>query len=264
MTRVAVLVIAALHQPVYHHYIANYWTEMVRHTAAHYPNIDVFLLIENGTDREPFTEVADHVIEDPIGDFEHLVEKRFQRPGVPSILSKTVHALDVLAGDYDLFFRTNLSSMLKVPSFAAFVDCEIELGYAANWVWKDGLRADLEHWNWVGPDRSIADLSELEGYPGNTFLSGSGFFLGAAEAASLVAQRGRLRYDIADDVAVGLMMEQHRLLPGFSMIVTDDLEPTEMMDRIRRSEATHVRLQHLPLELAQALWAEMERDPLWK
>jgi len=264
MTRVAILVIAALHHPVYRHYIANYWTEMVHHTAAHHPNIDVFMLIENGMDREPFAAIADHVIEDPVADFEHLVEKRFRRPGVPSILSKTVHALDVLAGDYDVFFRTNLSSMLKVPGFAAFVEDQPEPGYAATWVWDDGLRADLEHWNWVGPDKSIRDLAELDEYPGNTFLSGSGFFLGAAEAASLVDRRDRLRYDVADDVAIGLMFEHHRQLPGFSMVVTDALEPAEMMDRIRRSDATHVRLQHLPIEIARALWVEMERDPLWK
>ena len=65
MKRTAILVIAALNQPVYRHYIRTYWTEMVRYTDAHTPEIDVFLLIENGTDREPFAHLGENVIEDP-------------------------------------------------------------------------------------------------------------------------------------------------------------------------------------------------------
>lgn len=264
MTRVAVLVIAALNQPVYRHYIASYWTELIRHTNLHSPNIDVYLLIENGTDPAPFAHVAEHVIEDPVADFDPLVEARFRRPGVPSILSKTVHAFDVLDGRYDLFFRTNLSSMLMVPGFEALVEARPDLGYAGTWVWTDALRADLERHNWVGADKSIRHMYELDEYPGNTFLSGAGFFLGAEQARAVVAQRDRLRYDIADDVAIGLMFAEHEQLPGVSVIVHNELSVEAMMDRIRSTSAAHVRLQHLPVELATSLWDELAADPVWK
>lgn len=264
MTRVAVLVIAALDQPVWRHYIESYWTELIRHTDLHSPDIDVYLLVEHGTDPAPFEHVADNVIEDPVADFDPLVEPRFRRPGVPGILSKTVHALDVLDGEYDVFFRTNLSSMLMLPAFEAFVESRPDLGYAGAWVWTDALRADLEHWNWVGPDKSIRHLSELDDYPGNTFISGAGFFLGARQARSVVARRARLRYDVADDVAIGLMLAEHELIPDVSVIVHNHLSVGAMMDRIRSTSAAHVRLQHLPVDLAVSLWAELADDPVWK
>jgi hypothetical protein len=83
MTRTAILVIAALNQPVYRHYIRTYWTEMVRHTNAETPDIDVYLPIEHGTPREPFAHLGDNVIEDPESDLGRLVAPKHQRPGVP-------------------------------------------------------------------------------------------------------------------------------------------------------------------------------------
>ncbi len=264
MTRTAIVVIAALNQPVYHHYISTYWTEMIRHTNRHTPDTDVFLLIENGMDRAPFAHIAANVIEDDCADYSDLLEARFQRPGVPSILRKTVFAFEQLAGDYDLFFRTNLSSLIKVPAFETFVRSRTDLGYAGAWVWDDALRSDLVQHGWVGPDRSVGDLSELDAYPGNTFISGSGFFVNAADAAELVDRKADLRYDIADDVAIGLMMRQHEQLPGFAMIVepTDSID--DMLQRIRTTTACHIRIQHFPVERAQQLWAAQVDDPLWR
>ena len=48
MKRIAILVIAATNQPVYRHYIASYWTELIRHVAANVPHIDVYMLTEHG------------------------------------------------------------------------------------------------------------------------------------------------------------------------------------------------------------------------
>lgn len=258
--RVAVLVIVAIQQPVHRHYLARYWRRLIEYTNAEKPDLDVFLLIEHGMDRSMFGDLSDNVIEDPCHDMSSLVAPRFQRPGVPSILSKTIHGFDVLDGAYDLFFRTNLSSMLRLENFERFVRERPDVGYAGNWVWEDGLRDDLMHWNWVGPDKSIADLDELASYPGNTFISGSGFFISAAEAAQLVAQRDRVRYDIADDVAIGLMLDGYELLPGFSMVVTPDESIQDMRDRIRSTKASHIRLQHFPVERAMGLWHVLEAD----
>lgn len=263
MKRIAVVVIAALTQPVYHHYIAKYWTELIRYTNVHTPHLDVYLVIENGTDLEPFAHVIDNVIEDPLDDFDLLVPKRFQRPMVPGILSKTVHAFDELAGDYDVFFRTNLSSMIKVGAFDDFVQSRETIGYAGGWVWTDALRSDLEHYDRIGPERSIANLDELSPYPGNTFISGSGFLLGAAEAAMLVRQRDDIRYDIIDDVSIGLMMPQHEHLPGLSVVVTKDMAIADMVDKVRGTDACHIRLERFPLEIAEALWDAQVHDPMW-
>ncbi len=262
--RTAVLVIAAVHQPVYIHYIQSYWTELIEYTNSKYPDLDVFLLIENGLSRTEFAHLGNNVIEDPDTEFRSLVAPRHRRAGVPGILSKTIHALEVLQGDYDLFFRTNLSSMINVTRFRQFVQANDEIGYSGAWVWDDGLRSDLIANNWVGAGRIIEDLSELDNHPGNTFFSGSGFFLNASEAASLTKRRGSVRWDLADDVSVGLMFDQHQHLPGFSTRLLSDQTIDNMMEQLRTTTASHARLEHFPAEKAAALWQELKREPLWR
>ena len=132
------------------------------------------------------------------------------------------------------------------------------------------LVAELEEWDAskdydrIGDGKSIESLDELDGYEGNTFISGSGYFLNSDEARSLVARKDRIRYDVADDVAVGLMFAKHDLLPGFTLTLSPDTEIPEMIDRMRHSNACHVRLEHFPLECAETLWRELEGDELWK
>lgn len=264
MTRTAVVVIAALNEPVYRHYIANYWTDLIRHTNDHVPDVDVYLLIESGTDRAPFAGLDDNVIEDPVAEFDDIVEPRFRYPGVPSILHKTVHAFEVLDGRYDMFFRTNLSSMIKLDAFRSLVETRADLTYAGAWVWTDALRADLEHWNRVGPDRPVRDMADLDEYPGNTFISGSGFLIGMDQARHLVQERSQLQYGLPDDVAIGLMLPDHQHLPGFSALV----EPTEplddMVEKLRATPAAHIRLQRFPLDVAQRLWERLADEPWWR
>lgn len=264
MRRTAILVIAALNQPVYRHYIATYWTEMIRYTNAMTPDVDVFLLIQHDTPIEPFTHLGDNVIVDAETDLDRLMNPHHRRPGVPGITSKTIHALDVLAGEYDVFFRTNLSSLIRVGAFAEFVQSADDICYSGAWTWDDALRSDLVAQGWVGPGRIVEDLDELDDYPGNTFISGSGFFLSADEAASLVARREEVRYDITDDVTIGLMFDHYRGLPGLSTVVEPRLTVDEKMDRIRSASGFHIRLQHFPVEKAEELWRALEVEPLWQ
>ncbi len=263
MKRIAIVAIAATNQPVYRHYIASYWTELIRHTAAHVPHIDVYLLNEHGRTTARFAPRADHVIEDPDPDAARLVPAQFRTINVPGILSKTIHAFDLLADRYDVFFRTNLSSMVMLSAFDRFVQSSPEVRYSGQFVWRDALRSDLVANGMVGPGRQVTDLSELDGYPGNSFVSGSGYLLSAEEARSLVARRAQLRYDLPDDIAVGLMFEQARQLDGFAEIFTPGLPISEMVDRIRGTSAAHLRLQHFPVERAMALWRYVDRERLW-
>lgn len=262
--RTAILVIAATGRPLYRHYIDSYWRSVIEHTNACCPELDVYLLTEHGMRHDVLGGLGANVIEDPDPQVDALVSPRHRRPGVPGILSKTVHALEVLDGHYDVFFRTNLSSMINLPRFRRFVAQHPSIGYAGAWVWDDALRSDLVLNDWVGAGRVVEDLAELDDLPGNTFISGSGFFLGAVEARQLVARRRNLRWDLADDVAVGLMLDRHESLPGFSLRLTKDQSIEEMLDRLRRSDAAHIRLEHFPLETAAELWRALEREPLWR
>lgn len=263
MKRIAIVAIAATSQPVYQHYIASYWTELIRYVDANVPHIDVYLLTEHGRTNASFAHVAGSVIEDTDADVDRLVPKHFQTVNVPGILSKTIHAFEVLGDDYDVFFRTNLSSMVMLSNFDRFVQSSADIGYSGQFVWRDALRASLVDHGMVGPDRSVTDLSELDGYPGNTFISGSGFLLGAREAKSLVERRNQLRFDLPDDVAVGLMFEQHRQLTGFSEVITPDSSIPELLARVESTPAAHLRLQHFPVHRAMALWRHVHRRRLW-
>lgn len=264
MKKIAILVIAAVNQPVYVHYIRNYWTQAIRHTNASKPNIDIFLLLENGTAMEAFRELGDNVIIDDATDPATLCDPRFHTPTIPGILSKTIFALEKLHGQYDVFFRTNLSSLIKLSAFEDFVQSRRSICYSGAWVWKDWLRKDLIHHGKVGPDKSIKTIEELEEYEGDTFASGAGYFLNSEEAGSLVERKDRIRFDIIDDVSVGLMFKNHEQLEQFSAVVTRNKTPDDIIDKIRASKACHIRLQHFPPRLARAVWHELRDDPVWR
>ena len=262
--RTAVLVIVAVDRPLYRHYLDGYWRALIDYVDAKCPDVDVFLLCENGMRHGLLDDLAQHVIEDPNADYLSLVPPRHRHGGVPGMLSKTIHALKTLRGDYDFFFRTNLSSMIDLPRLRRFVAGRKSIGYAGAWPWTDALRSQLVHEGWVGAGKAIEDLAELDDLPGNTFLSGSGFFLGAAAAAHLVDQRRHLRWGLPDDVAIGLMFSDHEELPGFSLRLTREQPVDEMVEQLRSTDSTHIRLEHFPVETASALWNEMERNPFWR
>lgn len=264
MKKIAILVIAAVNQPVYLHYIKNYWTEVIRHTNAAKPNIDVFLLLENGTAMEAFKDLDGNVIIDEQSDLDALCDPKFRTPIIPGILSKTIFALEMLQGRYDVFFRTNLSSLIKISAFEKFVQSSDSICYSGAWVWRDGLRQDLLHHKKIGPDKSIKEIAELDAYQGNTFISGAGYFLNSEEAKSLVERKDIIRYDIVDDVSVGLMLKTHQILKQFAIIATPKKSPDEIVDMIRVNKACHIRLQHFPPRLARAVWYELRDDPVWR
>lgn len=266
MKKIAILVIAALNQPVYIHYIRTHWARVIEHTNKETPNIDVFLLLENGTVTDLFADILGNVIEDQNVNYDHLCEPRFQAigGGVPSILVKTIYALELLHEKYDVFFRTNLSSFIKISAFQEYVNAKESIVYSGAMVWHDALRESLLFHNRVGPGKNIESLDELSHYQGNTFCSGAGYFLNSEEARSLIERKERLRYDLADDVAVGLMFDQYEFLANFTTIVEPETSIEEMVGQIKTGSAPHVRLQHFPLEVARAVWQELEGDPIWK
>lgn len=264
MKRIAILVIAATNQPVYLHYIKNYWKELVAYTNAEKTHIDVFLLFENATDIDHFSDLEDNIIQDPLSDLDSLCRKEYQTPGIPGILSKTMHALELLQDRYDVFFRTNLSSIIKLTAFDQFVQAKASICYSGAFVWTDSLRQDLLDHGRIGPDQSINSLTDLDDFEGNTFISGSGYFLNASEAESLVRRKTRIRYDIVDDVSVGLMLSKHEHIPGFSLVISPDLPMHNMIASIGGCNACHIRLQHFPLETAVALWKELRQIEIWK
>ena len=264
MRKCAILVIAAQNQEVYVHYINTYWTSLIRYTNAHVPNIDVFLLFEKGSDIKSYSHLSDNIIEDQNSDFNELSIDQKHSLGIPGILSKTVYAFEKLRSSYDVFFRTNLSSMIHMPNFRNFLNRKEKIIYSGSGVWEDSLRSDLIFRKKVGNDQSIKSLEELEDYQGNTFISGSAYFMNAEEVDSLLKQKSKIRYDIIDDVSIGLMMSQHENLKGFTLNLKNDLSIEEISKKLYSENYCHVRLQHFPLYKAQTVWSLISEEQLQK
>jgi hypothetical protein len=264
MKKIAVLVIAATNQPVYIHYINNYWTALIRHLKAEWPHIDVYMLLERNTDPRPFQHIAENCIRDSDTDLDSLCARAFHTQMIPGVLSKTVHALALLQDKYDVFFRTNLSSMIRVPTFDRFVQQKERITYSGGLAWTNVLRTDLVNKGGVGIGKSVETLSELDSYPGNTFFGGSGFFLGAAEAKSLVQRRQQIRYDIIDDVSLGLMFREYEFLSDFTLIAQKGQSIAEIKQCIRRRDPAHLRLENFPLPKAREFWEETSDGRLWQ
>lgn len=264
MKKIAILVIAATNQPVYEYYIRNYWTELIKYTKSQTRHIDVFLLFENKFNTGDFSGIYDNIIRDELTDLDSLCDSKFHSPQVPGILSKTVFALEYLLDYYDVFFRTNLSSVIRLSQFDDFVQNKQSICYSGAFVWENMLRNDLISHNRIGPDKSITTLADLADYPGNTFISGSGFFLNKQEARWIVQNKRTMCYAIPDDVAIGLMLTKHEILPGFTLIIRPETSVDDMNQMVINSRGCQIRLQHFPLGVAQAFWDQFKTTDLWR
>lgn len=264
MKRIAVLVIAATHQPLYRHYIYTYWTKLIEYTNAQKPHIDVFLLFEHDMDASGLEHLERNIIVDPNGDLAKLCNPEYHEPGLPGILSKTMYSLELLQDNYDVFFRTNLSSVIRTSAFDRYVQDKNPIIYSGSIVWVNALTDNLLQYDRVGPDRSVKSLSQLDEYCGKTFVSGSAYFMNTREVKSLLEDKSRLRYDLPDDVAVGLMMPNHEVLTDFSVTITADTPVADSIEVIKQSRACHIRVEHFPLHVALALWEEFRCLEIWK
>ena len=256
MKRIAILVIAATNQPIYIHYIKSHWTQLIQYSKS-LSNVDIFLLFEQETDLSEFNDLSENIIRDETINLNQLVEPKHQTINIPGILSKTIYAYELLQNQYDVFFRTNLSSYIRLSDFDHYVQNKEPLYYSGSVAWSDALRDNLLHHGMIGPDKSIKSLSELDRYEGNTFISGSGFFLNSDEVKDLVKKKHEIRYDITDDVSIGLMFQEHEVLSGFSHIFSSSQTAPEIIDITQRSTCCHFRLEHFPVDKAKAVWEKL-------
>ena len=263
MKRTAILVIAATNSPLYVHYIETYWAQLIRHTNINSPNIDIYLLFEDSNDALGFEYLSDNIIIDENTELNGFFQSKNTHVYIPGILSKTVYAYELLQGEYDVFFRTNLSSMIHLKNFECFIESKNHIIYSGGSVWADALRANLVANGRVGKDQKLKSLAELDSYKGDTFVSGSGYFLSAPEVKQLIAGKKDIRYDLHDDVAIGLMMENYEYLAGFTLTLQPDEDITKMLAKLKSKNYCHVRLEHFPVDKARRLWGELSRIQFW-
>ena len=233
--KTVILVIASTNTPLYIHYIKTYWTTLIDYTNYKKPGIDVFLLFNGDTDEKYYKHIRNNVIID--------TNKTSHTPG---ILQKTIYAFEKIQHKYDVFFRTNLSSIINIDSLEKYITNN-KVIYSGGIIWHNSLRENIKEYN------LIDDISELDSYPGNTFISGSGFLLNRDEVRNLIKQKNKIRFDIVDDVSIGLMMSKYQDIPHFTEII---ISGTSLKDKIKQinKNRIHTRLQHITLKEAQKLW----------
>jgi len=233
--KTVILVIASTNTPLYIHYIKTYWTTLIDYTNYKKPDIDVFLLFNGDTDEKYYKHIRNNVIID--------TNKTTRSPG---ILQKTIYAFEKIQHKYDVFFRTNLSGIINIDSLEKYITNN-KVIYSGGIIWHNDLRENIKEYN------LIDDITELDSYPGNTFISGSGFLLNRDEVRNLIKQKNKIRFDIIDDVSIGLMMLKYQDIPNFTEIIVSG---TSLKDKIKQinKNRIHTRLQWFTLEEARKLW----------
>lgn len=258
MKKTAILVIASTQFETYRIYIEKYWTKMIKYTNDHTPNIKIFLLFDYGSNLDNFSDIKNNIIIDNNNNYNGYSPKGLKCKGfIPGILSKTIYSFKKLQNEYDIFFRTNLSSMVHITNLIKYIENH-KIIYSGFYVWGNALRRDLQYHKKIGPNKSIQNLDELQGYPGNTFISGSAYFINSQELTSILENEHKIRYDIIDDVSVGLMIKNHESLDRkYHLCIrssdVDDNGDDNVYNLIKRKiekGVFHIRLQHFPTKIA--------------
>ena len=265
MKKIAILVIASLNE-LYQVYIDNYWKKMINYCYQYYPHIKIFLLFDYNTDLSNYQDIINNIIIDQTIFYNNFFPEGEKIGGfIPGILSKTIYALEKLSNYYDIFFRTNLSSMIILKNFNDYIQNN-DIHYSGFYIWKDGLRDDLIFHNKVGQDKSIKFLEELNQYPGNTFISGSAYFLNQDNIITILKNKLKIRYDIIDDVSVGLLLSTHSSVPyHYHLCINNNTNIEEVITSIKNHSNTgfHIRLNHLSIENANLLHTQLRIKNLY-
>ncbi|MEE9372261.1 MAG: glycosyltransferase [Saprospiraceae bacterium] len=256
--RIVVLVIASTNQPVYIHYINTYWTELIKYTNTNCPNLDVFLLFQKGEDVSPFGIIQGNIIIDNNTDFNGFFKPEEGCQIIPGVLSKLIYAYELLQHDYDIFFKTNLNCIMHISRFENFILTKNDIIYSGSSVWRDTLRQELFLMDSIGPDKSIKNLEELDTYEGNSFVAGPAIFLNKKEVQRLVSNKEKLRYDLIEDVSLGLMMTDYEYLPDFTLDFPASANVIDVIDQIVQNQYCHIRLEHFSFLKASELWAGLK------
>ena len=209
---IAICVIAS-REKNYDFYLNNFWKDAIILTENKFPHIKVFLLFSKSNDKIHNYNNLDfsdkqknnNIIIDQNRDYNNFFSPMNTNGYIPGILSKRIYAFECLHNKFDIFYNTNCSQIIDIYKFDQYVQNN-KINYSGDYVWKNTLRKQIV--NYINPKL----IPELTGYTGNTFVSGSGFFLNQSEVHHLLKNKGRLRYDIIDDVSIGLMMNDGNLM----------------------------------------------------
>lgn len=116
------------------------------------------------------------------------------------ILQKTVDAFEYIIkdiGNFDYFIRTNMSTIVNIPALQDF--CQT---LPNKHVYTSGIMVNLQ---WLDEPFGITDDSLW----GTKYASGTSIIMSKDVVKHIVDNKRLLRYDVVDDVAIGVYMTKY-------------------------------------------------------
>ena len=201
LPRIIIVVIASRTEEIHEQLLTSFWVPFIRDVVPRYKMVKVKLVFGAGTHIADLGAIRDSVI---LG--------RSPESYIPGILAKTIDAFAVLLKEpFDFIVRTNLSSFFilenLVRRLSRFRRTKLYNGIRIPPLTRDHLTKGL----FFSGEKSSEELRKLSK---NTIhcLSGAGIVFSKDVIAALVLNRRRLRYDIIDDVAIGMFLDGKVLL----------------------------------------------------
>ena len=227
MQKIVILVIASFENEYYKFLINEVWSYLIDITND-YKYLDIFLLFDNDGNNgknliKQFPKLKNNIIMDKTTDLneQHLcveVDKEDWKGGhTPGILSKTIYAFEKLKNKYNVFYRTNLSSIPHLTNLISYVNNN-NINYSGYNIWWNSLRNHINVVFGLPYNKCIKTISDLSIFKGNTFIGGSGYFLNSNEVNRILKQKHQIRYDIVDDVSIGLLIDKAHDIINYSRI----------------------------------------------
>ena len=145
--------------------------------------------------------------------------------------------------------------MINIRLFEDYINNN-NIIYSGGLIWGNYLREHLINMNLLKKNK----MKELNSYKGNTFISGSGYFLNKLEIKDILKNKNKIRYDLPDDVSIGLMMSNYKIINNFTTIINSNILTEYKLNKIKNANSITIRLQHLTLNEAEDLWLSLENN----
>jgi len=115
------------------------------------------------------------------------------------ITQKTIDSLEYLfqQTNFDYVIRTNISTILNVPLLYQYC-----LTLPTSNVYTSGAKMNLQ---WLDPPAGIVDQTLW----GTKYMSGTNIVMSSDVVKDMIAHKDKIRYDIVDDVTIGLYMTKY-------------------------------------------------------
>ena len=221
MKKLCILVIADIKSNSNNKFlINNLWYDQIE-SIKNNPNVDIFLLYERDFNVEDLPKIkSTNYIIDQNTDYNNLIptylydlngntniptnDKKSYAYAIPRILSKTIYALSILQNKYDIFLRTNITTILHIPNIISYINNN-NIIYSGPRCYDNILRKFLylKHYS----------IEDFKLYKSNTFMGGVFIFINNNEVNHILKNKHLIRYDQADDLAIGLMMKNYNKIP---------------------------------------------------